>query len=153
MTTTTDRRFEQWYPVAGSLTVLLAAVILREKLPVFGTTTQQLFASTVDVGAIAAGFLGTAKAMLLSFKGTSAGKFIEDSGLGELLSSYLRAGAWAAFGLAAVSLLSVGWIGAGGPAGTLPWPMVALWAGSATYTGLALLRAAKIFFKLFQTKK
>lgn len=143
------RHWERYHPWLFGLASLVAAVVANSKLPAVTSGAQQLFASTVDVGAIAAGFLGTAKGLLLSFKGTPADEYIQKSGLAEMLAEYLSSAAWAAFFLALASLVAVGVLGLGSQ---LPATAVAIWFGAAIFTFFAVLRALRVFFKLFKKK-
>src|SRR4051812_37928954 len=79
------RAWERWYPlvfallVGGTVAVLLLKI--ADAQAILPQSLQQPFASTVDVGAIAAGFLGTALTVVLGLQGTAGGKFLRDSGL------------------------------------------------------------------------
>ncbi len=148
---------EEWTPaVVMGLTFVAGWICERlHLLPTVTDRAQQLFASTVDVGAIAAGFLATSQTMLLSFKGTAADRFITNSGLSALLGRYLRRAAWAALFFACTSLICVGALGMPPPPNgvtTLPWYLLVFWASLTMYGAAAVVRAMRIFFKVFDNK-
>ena len=140
---------EKYYPWALGVVAGLAGWLLRAHIPAFETNSQQLFASSVDLGAIAVGFLATAKGLLLSFEGTRAGRFIRDSGLLSTLAEYLRVATWVAFGFALLSLLIVGIIGT---CKTMPPALGIFWFALAVVAGSSVFRATQIFFRVFKTK-
>ena len=73
------RTIERWHPVVLALLVAFVVRSVFAQRPV--PPVAQIFSSTVDLGAITIGFLGTAMAVVLSIQGTKVGSFMRTSGL------------------------------------------------------------------------
>jgi hypothetical protein len=143
------RILERWYPPAVGLGALgLSRYVLRkidQTLP--SSALQQAFASTVDIGAIAIGFLATALSVILSLQGTKADSFMRSSGLHDDVRHYmLKAIQWS-FALVVVSLAFVLVDAFQLSAEQRSWEL-SVWVSVLVTAGLACLRVLGIFFRI-----
>lgn len=151
---------ERWHPLAFGV---LAGYFSYRWLG--GKTLgdlQQVFASTIDLGAIGLGFLITVKTILLGMRGTPAHAWVDSSGLGVKFSRLVVDTTFLVFLLVAVSLgmvLLQGLLKDGStviPASSAPMlarASLAIWAGACVAAGLGCFQVIRIFFLMLAPKR
>lgn len=151
---------ERWHPHA--LGVVVGVVSFRwlngKALP----DLQQVFASTIDLGAIALGFLITVKTILLGMRGTSAHTWVEASGLGPRFSRLVIDTTYLVFLLVVLSLGMVLLQGLLKDTSTViskdAAPLfargsLAAWLAGCVGAGFACLQVIRIFFLILAPKR
>lgn len=151
---------ERWHPhFFGVVSGFVAFRFLRgETLP----NLQQVFASTIDLGAIALGFVITVKTILLGMRGTAAHAWVDASGLGPRFSRLLIDTAYLIFILVVLSLGMVLLQGLLLPESTvigetarpkLAILSLAVWLGASLATGLGCIQVIRIFFLMLAPRR
>ncbi|GEL74609.1 hypothetical protein MVI01_63930 [Myxococcus virescens] len=131
-----------------------AAAGARWKFPEWKLPSDlgQLFSSTLDLGAIAIGFLATAKAVLLSIQGSPAVTKMRGTGLYEGLLRFILRAIQATFTLAAYSLVAI-FLEKAFDHSTLKWQLVVLiWIFLVVTAGLACYRVIDVFFTILSPR-
>lgn len=135
--------FERWMPVGLGITIFLLALATDFELP--GDTKKELLSATISVSAILAGFLGTAKAILMGLPQDGLPKKLRDSGYIGELARYLAEALHANLVLCVVS------IGGFLPAsGFCPIAFAAFWAGLAALAIASFWRVSRIMLMILQ---
>lgn len=141
---------EKWYPSFFGTLAVAVALGVRWKFPEvkLPSDLSQLFSSTMDIGAIAIGFLATAKTVLLSIQGSPAVEKMRGSGLYEGLLRYILTAIRAAFVLAAYSLVTV-FLEKVLKDSPIAWQgVVVAWLYLVVMAGLACYRVIDVFFTI-----
>ncbi len=134
--------FERTYPILFAASSAIAAWLLDFALPT--EATKELLAATISFGAILAGFIGTAKSILMALPAALLSK-LRNSTYMDDLAGYLSS---ALTGSLITSALSV--------AGFFSLPELvrnwypALWLGSLIYAGISFWRASRIIVLLLK---
>ncbi|WP_164016965.1 hypothetical protein [Pyxidicoccus trucidator] len=146
--------WERVYPSAIGVLVTASAAVARWRYPEWKLPNDlgQLFSSTMDIGAIAIGFLATAKTVLLSIQGSPAVTKMRGSGLYEGLLRFILKAIRAAFALATWSLVTV-FLEKALNHSTLVWELVVFaWLFLVITAGLSCYRVIDVFFILLSPR-
>lgn len=133
--------FERWYPEVIAVAATLLACQFGFEFPEDGR--RELLSSTISVGAILAGFLGTAKAILMALPQTLMTDLRESRYMGDLVR-YLTAALLSCLGLCLLSVLAF-FASAGG------W-LDPLWVGVGIYATVAFWRVGRLMLALLQVR-
>ena len=135
--------FERWMPAGLGILIFLVSLAIRFELP--DETRKELLSATISVSAILAGFLGTAKAILMALPQDGLPKKLRDSGYITDLAHYLAEALHANLGLCVVS------IGGFLPLSEFcPIAFAALWAGLAALAVASFWRVSRIMLVILQ---
>jgi hypothetical protein len=134
---------EHWYPAALSVGAIVVALYFDFMLP--AARADALLSATISVGAILAGFLGTAKSILMTLPPDGLVAKLRTSGYLEDLARYLAEALAASllfclvsvFGFFSLAAAWPGWYGAA-------------WIGFAVYGMLTFWRAGRIMLALLR---
>ena len=146
--------WENIYPTVGGVAALAMALFVQWKLPALRLPSElgQLFSSTLDIGAIAIGFLATAKTVLLSIQGSIAVERMRGSGLYEGLLKFILKAIRSSFALAAFSLACI-FLDKAISDIEVAWELVvSVWLALVITTGLASYRVIDVFFTILSPK-
>lgn len=135
--------FERWYPLAAGVLAFVVALYWDFTLPLQRAT--DLLSATISVGAILAGFIGTAKSILMTLPPQGliaklrASRYLEDLAhyLAEALGSSLLFCVISVIGFFDIALRWPVWFGA-------------IWLATAVYGGLAFWRTGRIMLALLR---
>lgn len=135
--------FERWYPAIWAGFTLALAFLLDFSLP--ADSRKELLSATISVGAILAGFLGTAKAILMALPQPLMDKLRNSKYLVEL-ARYLSAALFGSLAISAVGVLGFFTV-------TTRFDAIysAVWLGLFTYAGLSFWRVSRIMLIILQT--
>lgn len=134
--------FERIYPILFAASSAIAAWLLDFALPT--EATKELLAATISFGAILAGFIGTAKSILMALPMALLSKLRASTYMDDL-AGYLST---ALTGSLITSALSVaGFFSM--PEIFKPW-YAALWLGSLVFAGISFWRASRIMVLLLK---
>lgn len=137
---------EKWWPWAVGLLAPLVHFLLGQPLiPV--DAFFHIMAASVGASAILVGFLGAALAVLLSIKGTRAGKILGQEGYLDILHRYLRSALFASMFFAIWSMYCMFF----DPAIISAW-QIAIWYFLAVATLGLYARFTLILFKILWIK-
>jgi hypothetical protein len=150
LTNRIGRGWEKAYPWLGAIGSggACAWLFRHRELP---ENLEQVFATTVDVGAIGVGFLGAIFALLLTIQGTPMVEKMHRSGLWDDLMDFLVQSIWASFVLVTFSLTAVVMESF---LKRQDWRHYALflWAATAVFAGLSVYRVLTIFFTVLRPR-
>lgn len=134
--------FERIYPILFAASSAIAAWLLDLALPT--EATKELLAATISFGAILAGFIGTAKSILMALPAALLSKLRTSTYLDDL-AGYLSTALTGSLITSAFSV--IGFF-------TLPESIKdfypALWLGSLMFAGLSFWRASRIMVLLLK---
>jgi hypothetical protein len=134
--------FERIYPILFAASSAIAAWLLDFSLPT--EATKELLAATISFGAILAGFIGTAKSILMALPESLLGKLRTSTYLDDL-AEYLST---ALTGSLITSTLSV--VGFFTLSESIKGYYPALWLGSLIFAGISFWRASRIMVLLLK---
>jgi len=134
--------FERLYPWMFGLAAMLAAWMLGITFP--DDSRKELLSAAISISSIFAGFLATAKAILMAMPSTGLMRELKDNTgyIGDL-AGYLRDGLIASLSFAIISLLGFFPLGHGA------W-FVAIWIGLAVISVAAFWRVSNIMTYLLK---
>ncbi len=131
---------ERHYPLA----LALVAGVLWQLFDVrFPTSTETLLASALTLGSILAGFLATAKTILISLAGSSTMASLRRTGFLNYVIEYVASGIWSAFGFSVLSLS--GFFFSPPP----DW-YATVWIVGGVYAGATFVRVTRILLKVLR---
>jgi hypothetical protein len=120
---------ERWYPV---LLGALSCLAWWYNDLGFPKAAENLLAAAISLGAILAGFLATAKTVLIALRGTEVMKDLHRSAYIKDFVSYLAWGLWGAFGFAVWSLVGF-FASTASKYFQLPWVFLAVFSSAAFF--------------------
>jgi hypothetical protein len=136
---------ERWYPIAGGL---VAGATLGYAAPeICFRNPDQLLDGSLEVGGILAGFIMTAKSILVAAP-DSAIKRIADTGAVGMLKQYMMSAVYYSLGMVAFSAVLLGASERFTTGDMSRWTMPA-WAALAVTTFFATFRVAHLFGPTF----
>lgn len=135
--------FERWAPVLISAAVFAAALKAGFALPPEGK--KEILSAAISVGAIFAGFLGTAKAILMALPSTGLPARLRSSGYMDDLARYMAEALAGSLLLCVVSI-----------AGLFPLEVAApclfggIWASVSAYSVVSFWRVSRIMLSILK---